>query len=69
MDHRAADRPDPVKGDMAKTVLAKADLLQRQPQMSIAYVKALRLSDNSIFLQQLDDHVYPGLRKAGIPEN
>jgi tetratricopeptide (TPR) repeat protein len=57
------------KGDMAKTVLAKADLLQGQPQMSIAHVKALRLSDNSIFLQQLEDHVYPGLRKAGIPEN
>ena len=57
------------KGDMAKTVLAKAALLQGQPQMSLAYVKALRLSDNSIFLQQLEDHVYPGLRKAGIPEN
>ena len=57
------------KGDTAKTVLAKADLLQRQPQMSIAYVKALRLSDNSIFLQQLENHVYPGLRKAGIPED
>jgi adenylate cyclase len=57
------------KGDTEKTGLAKADLLQRQPKMSLAYVKALRLSDNSIFLQQLEDHVYPGLRKAGIPEN
>jgi hypothetical protein len=37
--------------------------------MSIANVKALRFSDNPIFLRQLEDHVYPGLRKAGIPEN
>jgi tetratricopeptide (TPR) repeat protein len=57
------------KGDMAKTVVAKAEVLTRQPRMSIANVKALRLSDNPIFLRQLEDHVYPGLRKADIPEN
>jgi tetratricopeptide (TPR) repeat protein len=57
------------KGDMAKTAVAKAEVLKRQPQMSIANVKALRLSDNPIFLRQLEDHVYPGLRKADIPEN
>ena len=57
------------KGDMAKTAVAKAEVLKRQPQMSIANVQALRLSDNPIFLRQLEDHVYPGLRKADIPEN
>jgi adenylate cyclase len=57
------------KGDMAKTAEAKAEVMKRQPQMSIANVKALRFSDNPIFLRQLEDHVYPGLRKAGIPEN
>jgi tetratricopeptide (TPR) repeat protein len=57
------------KGDMAKTAEAKAEVMKQQPQMSIANVKALRFSDNPIFLRQLEDHVYPGLRKAGIPEN
>jgi len=57
------------KGDMAKAAMAKTEVLNRQPQMSIANVKALRFSDNPIFLRQLEDHVYPGLRKAGIPEN
>lgn len=34
-----------------------------------ARLKAMRGSDNPAFLQEREDHLYTGLRKAGIPEN
>jgi adenylate cyclase len=57
------------KGDLAKTAVAKTELLKRQPGMLIARIKAQKISDNPIFQQQLETHVFAGLRKAGIPEN
>jgi tetratricopeptide (TPR) repeat protein len=56
------------KGDMAKVASAKIHLLKLLPAVSIARVKALRLSDVPEFWQQTETHVFAGLRKAGIPE-
>jgi adenylate cyclase len=57
------------KGDLARAAVAKSELLKRQPGMSIARIKAIKASDNPIYQQQSDTHVFAGLRKAGIPEN
>ncbi len=43
-------------------------LLKQQPGMTIADLKALRLSNEPAYLQQTETHLYAGLRKAGIPE-
>ncbi len=56
-------------GDMAKASTSKAELLRRRPGFSIARFNALGLSDNPVFLQQIETNFIPGLRKAGIPEN
>ena len=55
-------------GDMQKAVVAKAQLLKRQPGFSIAKDKAATLSDHPDYLKMLETHYYPGLRKAGIAE-
>jgi adenylate cyclase len=57
------------KGDLAKAAVAKSELLSRRPDMSIARIKARKMSDSPIYLQQVETHIYAGLRKAGIPEN
>jgi adenylate cyclase len=57
------------KGDLAKAAVAKTELLKRQPGMSIARIKAIKVSDNPIYQQQVETHLFAGLRKAGFPEN
>ena len=57
------------KGDMAKAAVEKAELLKRQPNITIARLNATRLSNNPINSQQREAYYLPGLRKAGIPEN
>jgi hypothetical protein len=56
------------KGDVAKAAAAKAEALKRDRDLSIARLKALRLWRNPAFLQQMEVHLFAGLRKAGIPE-
>ncbi|MEO6065331.1 MAG: TIR domain-containing protein [Lysobacterales bacterium] len=56
------------KGDMTKAAVAKAQLLKLRPGMSIAFLKAMRMSDNPAYRQQMETQMYAGLRKAGIPE-
>jgi adenylate cyclase len=56
------------KGDMAKAAAEKAEALKRDRDLSIARLKGLRLWRNPVFLQQLEAHLFAGLRKAGIPE-
>jgi class 3 adenylate cyclase/TolB-like protein len=56
------------QGDMAKATAARALALKRDPDVSIERVKALRVWRNPVFMQQLETHLFPGLRKAGIPE-
>ena len=56
------------KGETAKAAAAKAQLLKYQPGYTIARFKALRISDNPIYWQQAEAHIFTGLRKTGIPE-
>jgi tetratricopeptide (TPR) repeat protein len=55
-------------GDMAKAAAQKAEALKRDPNLSIARLKALPLWRHPTFLQQMEAHLFAGLRKAGIPE-
>lgn len=57
------------KGDMVKVEAVKRELLKRQPEITIARLKAPRLWANPAYQQQREAHLYAGLRKAGIPEN
>ena len=56
------------KGDMAKAEMAKARLHKLQPVITIKRLKAMRVSDNPIYIQMAETHIRDGLRKAGIPE-
>jgi tetratricopeptide (TPR) repeat protein len=56
------------KGDMAKAAAEKAEAMKRDRDLSIARLKALRLWRNPVFSQQLEAHLFAGLRKAGVPE-
>ena len=56
------------KGETAKAEAEKIILLKQQPGMTIADLKAMRLSNEPAYLQQTETHLYAGLRKAGIPE-
>jgi TolB-like protein len=55
------------RGDMAKAAAAKAELLKRQPGVSIAGLRELQVYSPS-YLQQVEATRFAGLRKAGIPE-
>jgi tetratricopeptide (TPR) repeat protein len=56
------------QGEMAKATAAKEEVLMRDTDISIARVKGLRVWLHPAFLQQLERHLFPGLRKAGISE-
>jgi DNA-binding winged helix-turn-helix (wHTH) protein/TolB-like protein/tetratricopeptide (TPR) repeat protein len=56
------------EGEVAKAEAAKAALLRRRPGFSIADLKARGTSNESAWLQQVETHLFAGLRKAGIPE-
>jgi tetratricopeptide (TPR) repeat protein len=55
-------------GDTARAAVVKAQLLALQPGYTIAVDRARLFSDHPEFLKQVETHLYPGLRKAGIPE-
>jgi len=54
--------------DKLRTMREQMILLKQQPGMTIADLKALRLSNEPAYVQQTETHIYAGLRKAGIPE-
>jgi tetratricopeptide (TPR) repeat protein len=56
-------------GNVDKVQAEKAKLLTQRPAFSINDFKALRVSDVAAYLRQTEDHLFAGLRKAGIPEN
>jgi adenylate cyclase len=58
-----------LKGESAKAEAEKIILLKQQPGMTIADLKAQRVSNDPAYLQQTETYLYAGLRKAGIPEN
>ena len=56
------------KGDMAKAAAAKVQVLKMAPDYTIARMRVSRLSDVRENLKLEEANLYPGLRKAGIPE-
>jgi TolB-like protein/tetratricopeptide (TPR) repeat protein len=56
------------RGEMAKALTAKAQLLKLQPGYTIARFRTLRMSDEPAYWQQAEAHILSGLRKAGLPE-
>jgi len=56
------------QGELAKALTAKAQVLKYQPGLTIARLKAIRVSDNPVFWKQTEAYVFAGLRQAGIPE-
>jgi adenylate cyclase len=57
------------QGDMAKTAVAKTELLKRQPRFTIERFKASdQARNNPAYAQLAETHSYAGLRKAGLKE-
>lgn len=56
------------QGPMDKALGAKSRLLGLFPGYTTARSKAIRISDNADFWQEIEMHLFVGLRKAGIPE-
>jgi TolB-like protein/tetratricopeptide (TPR) repeat protein len=56
------------KGDMVRAEAVKQELLKRQPEISIAKLKAPGIWSHPAYQQQREAHLYAGLRKVGIPE-
>jgi hypothetical protein len=56
------------KGELQKAAAARAQLDKLLPGYSIAVSKSRRYSTEPAFLQQAEQHLHAGLRKAGVPE-
>jgi len=48
--------------------IAKTALMSSQPRFTISGYMAKHRSDEPEYLRQMNTHVLPGLRKAGVPE-
>ncbi|MCK6429168.1 MAG: hypothetical protein L6Q72_08765, partial [Burkholderiaceae bacterium] len=55
-------------GDMPRAAKARAELLRREPRFSIRWVRALAGEPSPRAAQQREQHLFAGLRRAGIPE-
>ena len=55
-------------GATARAREETAKILRRSPAFSIAALRAKRYSTNPDYMKLAEEHWYPGLRKAGIPE-
>jgi TolB-like protein len=55
-------------GDLAKAAKAKAELMRRVPDLTIARFEQKQFSTNPIWVEEIRTHVISGLRKAGVPE-
>jgi adenylate cyclase len=58
------------KGNAEKAASTMAELVKRRPDATIDGFRALyvALSNQPVFRQQTEEHVFGGLRKAGLPE-
>jgi adenylate cyclase len=56
------------ENQMAKAAATKSRLLKVQPEFTIGRMKTAGVSDNPVFWQQTETHVFAGLRKVGIPD-
>jgi tetratricopeptide (TPR) repeat protein len=55
-------------GDMVKAAAAKAQLMRRVPDFTIARLEAKQFSNHPIWIEEIRTHFIPGLRKVGVPE-
>src|SRR5262249_59898104 len=55
--------------DTQKAQQAKAEVLARAPGLTIAALKARRVSANPDYIRLTETNLYSGLQKAGFPEN
>jgi tetratricopeptide (TPR) repeat protein len=55
-------------GDMVKAAAAKAQLMRRVPDLTIARLEAKQFSNHPVWIEEIRTHFIPGLRKAGVPE-
>ena len=55
-------------GDVAKAAAAMTEVRRTVPGLTIAQLRAKRVSDNPEFLKLAEQNWYEGLRKAGLPE-
>ena len=55
-------------GDMARAATAKAQLMKRVPDFTIARLEAKQFSNNPTWQREIRDNFISGLRKAGVPE-
>ena len=42
--------------------------MEQRPDMSLERFKSLKASNDPEYLQQTEEHLISGLRKAGVPE-
>jgi adenylate cyclase len=57
------------QGEDAKAVAAREQLFKLWPNFALARLKFATASDNPVYWQQVESHLFTGLRKAGVPEN
>jgi tetratricopeptide (TPR) repeat protein len=55
-------------GDITRARAAKAELMRRAPDFTIARFEAKRFSDHPVWQEEVQTRFLPGLRKAGVPE-
>ena len=51
-----------------KAAKAKDEVLRRVPEFTLSRLDRKRASKNPVYERQMREHLYAGLRKAGIPE-
>jgi len=56
------------QGEDVKAVAAREQLFKLWPNFALARWKFLTASDSPVYWQQLETHLFTGLRKAGVPE-
>lgn len=68
INYAAAAAASAQQGDHEKARRFKAQALAGDPKLSIAYIKSWPTSDHPDYLRQVEQHLYAGLRKVGVPE-
>jgi adenylate cyclase len=56
------------RGDTAKALIARTELLKQQPGATLANNYYLRMSAEPEYRRQVEERLIAGLRKAGVPE-
>jgi TolB-like protein/Flp pilus assembly protein TadD len=57
------------RDENVKALAAKGQLLKLWPDFALSRWKLVIPSDRPVYWQQVESHLFPGLRKVGVPEN